>query len=146
MNTALHQLGSILPSFFLSICFFISGCVNLNQKTIISNFTTVTIVTSKGSFSVPAKIDTGANSSSISYELAKEIGLEELDETIVIRSASCNDTRDTRPLAIITFEIEGHKITTRVGLAERGHMDYPLLIGSKDLHGLFLVEPEMTSN
>lgn len=117
-----------------------------------------------------ARIDTGANYSSIGEKLAKSIGfkriVQELQKlkhiitnpkknhkpeqkllnsikgvkgAILIRSAAGRTRRVFVPLKI---EIAGKLIKTKVTIIERTHMEYPMIVGRKDLQkGKFIIDP-----
>jgi hypothetical protein len=148
MDTIRLKSGSLLPVIF---CLFIfSGCAVSPKKEIvidnfhreeivIENFHLVTIITPNGNFEVLAKIDTGARRSSISRELAEELGLEETGETVTVTSAN---GKQKRSLAKMIFSLEGYMIEAEVTLADRSMLEYPILIGSPDLVDRFLVRPQ----
>ncbi len=119
---------------------------------------------------VLARVDTGADYSSICEKLAVNIGfgkivskLQKLKDIItnpkknyrperdllnsikgvkgavLIRSAAGRTRRVLVPLRI---EIAGKIIKTKVTIIERTHMEYPMIVGRKDLQkGRFIVDP-----
>lgn len=108
---------------------------------------------------IPAKIDTGADSSSIwasdikveedgtlSFKLfAPEsshysgIELKSKEYTVsVIRSS--NGQEQIRYRTKLPIEINGHTITTSITLANRKRNNFPILIGRKTISGVFLVD------
>jgi len=84
-----------------------------------------------------AKMDTGANLSSIDKSLLDELGIPLTGELICIKSA--NGVR-YRPTANVVIEIGGRKKTVVATVAERNHLNFPILIGYKDMKG-FLIKP-----
>ena len=96
----------------------------------------------KKKISTDARIDTGAQRSSIDRSLAKELGL--LDEKNILwkdryqyRSAS---GLETRPVVGIKFILKGKIVKSSVSVANRSKMSSKLLIGRNDMSG-FLVNP-----
>lgn len=86
---------------------------------------------------IKAKLDTGAYRTSIDLKLALELGLYVNDEMIFIKSAS---GQKHRPTANLTYELAGKKIRTIATLADRTELQYPMIVGRKDLSG-FLINP-----
>jgi len=107
------------------------------DKIIINSTETITIHTKNGPVNVRARIDTGADYSSMDIHLAKELGLTEHIGKINVTSA--NGTQ-TRPLVKISFMIAGKKKTSNFTLTDRSMLSYPILIGRFDLRG-FLINP-----
>src|SRR6056297_356608 len=88
--------------------------------------------------SVRAKIDTGAFRSSIDVDLVHELGLDEHDKLVHVRSGSGRQKRKTAKFA---FKMKGKTIKTIASYTERSHLRFPIIIGRRDLKG-FLVDPE----
>lgn len=89
---------------------------------------------------IHAKVDTGAFRSSIDADLAAELGFtENVAKKVYVQSASGNEYR---PTGLITYEIAGKKVTTTASIVDRSHLQYPMIIGRRDLRG-FLVNPEI---
>lgn len=89
-----------------------------------------------------AKIDTGAWSSSIDRELAKDLGLLKKGRILWYRNKLSSLGRETRPVIPVVFWLAGRKIKTRMSVANRSKLTYKILIGRMDLTG-FLVNPEI---
>lgn len=117
-----------------------------------------------------ARIDTGADYSSICEKLAMTIGFQRIVNklqklkhitrnpkknyrperellnsikgvkgAILIRSASGRTRRVFVPLSI---ELAGKLIKTKVTIIERTHMEYPMIVGRKDLQkARFIIDP-----
>ena len=98
----------------------------------------ITIQGSKKKKTVRAKIDTGAFRTSIDVDLVHELGLDEHDKLVHVRSGSGKQKRKT---ANITFKMKGKQIKTIASYTERNHLRFPVIIGRRDLKG-FLVDPE----
>lgn len=88
---------------------------------------------------IMARVDTGAERSSIHDELAKELGIELNEETQKIRSAH-GLTR--RALGNVDIEIGGQFIKSEFTIYDRSKMKYLVLIGHDVLkQGNFLIDP-----
>lgn len=87
---------------------------------------------------IKAKIDTGAYRTAIDALLAEQL---RLDKPIVdykeVRAAL---GREQRPVINLAFELRGRPIRTQAFLSDRGHMNYDVIIGRRDIKG-FLVDP-----
>jgi hypothetical protein len=104
----------------------------------ISVFQSVTIKERK----ITAKIDTGAFSSSIDEKLSIELGLLKFDDEKVHTYKSANGTA-TRKQVIGTILIDGVYRTIVFSVTDRSHLNFPILIGRRDLRGFVIqVEPE----
>lgn len=91
---------------------------------------------------IKAKLDTGANRTSIDYKLAEELGLVFNPEKIHVKSAS---GETVRPTVNLTFELAGKKIKSLATLADRQTLMYPMIVGRRDLNG-FLIKPVLSEN
>ncbi|MDO4967224.1 MAG: RimK/LysX family protein [Candidatus Saccharibacteria bacterium] len=112
---------------------------------------------------VPAKIDTGADSSSIwasDVEVLEDGTLKfklfakgcpfytgeviESKEYRVSVIRSSNGEEQIRYRVKIPIEINGHKVKTSLTLADRSRNHFPILIGRRTLAGKFLVDVRQT--
>jgi len=116
------------------------------EKTIVGLVETVKI---KGK-EVIARMDTGAEYSSIDKKLASELELGPEIKTINIRSASSklicpncgHKLKNTkRPVIETEIEIQDKKIVSNFNIADRNHMKYKLLIGQDILKKGFVIDP-----
>lgn len=87
---------------------------------------------------VRAKIDTGANSSSIDTEVAEQLGVD-LDDAKKRKFRSALG-REARPIVDLEMRIGGRTIRTSMSVDDRSKLKYEMLVGAKDLQG-FLVDP-----
>ena len=117
---------------------------------------------------VEAKIDTGAGYTSISTDLARELGFEKTVEAYekikqdyaeiknlsrterwniyknipdIATTVIVHSSHGTtyRPTILITIAMHGWMILTKVTLIDRTHLKYPIIIGNKNL-GRFLID------
>ncbi len=87
---------------------------------------------------IDARIDTGAQISSIDMKLATELKLGPVTRTKKIRSANGSMVR---PILEIEITIEGQNIREEFTLSNREHMTFPVLIGQNILKKGFLIDP-----
>ncbi|MFA5831751.1 MAG: sugar-transfer associated ATP-grasp domain-containing protein [Candidatus Paceibacterota bacterium] len=102
----------------------------------------VTIFGPKGSRTFRAKIDTGAYRSAIDKDIANELGLLRIKETVIIKNATGHQKRQIFSTAI---RIRGHRKETSVSIADRSSLAFPMIIGRQDLQG-FLIDPSLDSD
>ena len=81
-----------------------------------------------GTERVVAKSDTGASRTSIDTRLAAEIGAGPIKSMTKVRSGSVKSGK-ARPVVDIVVGLAGDRHTVAASLEDRGHMDYPLLLG-----------------
>lgn len=92
--------------------------------------------------SVLAKIDTGAWSSAIDADFAREIGIFTKGKILWSKKKLSALGEEERPVIPMTFWLAGRKISTNVTVSNRSDLRYQILIGRTDLTG-FLVSPEI---
>jgi len=88
----------------------------------------VVVIGTSGSKQTNAKSDTGATRSSIDTRLAAEIGAGPIKSMTRVRSGS-SKTGKARPVVDLVIGIGGNQHTVTASVEDRGHMDYPLLLG-----------------
>ena len=88
----------------------------------------VVVIGTSGSKQINAKSDTGATRSSIDTRLAAEIGAGPIKSMTRVRSGS-SKTGKARPVVDLVIGIGGNQHTVTASVEDRGHMDYPLLLG-----------------
>jgi hypothetical protein len=91
-------------------------------------------------FNVIARIDTGADGSSIDKSLYKSLELGPIISKKTIKSASGQNTRDQIKLK---FEIKGKVFEGKFNIADRKHLKYKMLIGQNILRKGFLIDPSI---
>ncbi|MFB6165019.1 MAG: RimK/LysX family protein, partial [Haloarculaceae archaeon] len=82
----------------------------------------------RGSRTVYAKSDTGATRTSIDAQLAADIGTGPIKDIVKIKSGSVKSGR-SRPVVDLVVGVGGTQHTVTASVEDRGHMDYPLLLG-----------------
>lgn len=88
---------------------------------------------------VKARVDTGAASCSISYELARELELGPIHKVKLIKSAN---GKQRRPYVKIKLSVRGKTVLVNASLADRSELSYPVLIGRNALKKFgFLINP-----
>jgi len=81
-----------------------------------------------GTERILAKSDTGASRTSIDTRLAAEIGAGPIKSMTKVRSGSRKGGK-SRPVVDIVVGIGGDRHTVAASLEDRGHMDYPMILG-----------------
>lgn len=102
----------------------------------------ITLVHNQNERQLEAKLDTGAFRTSLDEDLARELEIPIMPKKIFVQSAS---GQSYRPAVKITFLLAGKRITTTATIADRSHMNYPIIIGRRDLKG-FYVDPMSDGN
>lgn len=87
---------------------------------------------------VKAKIDTGADKSSIDLKLAAELKLGPVVKTRLIKSAAGSLVR---PIIRTKVIFAGREMEVYFTMADRAHMKYRVLIGKNILRKGFLIDP-----
>ncbi len=101
----------------------------------------IRIKNSQGStVKVLAKIDTGAWSSSIDRNFAKELGLMKKRNILWYGEKISAFGKERRPIIQVKLYLAGRKIVTKMSVTNRSRLRYKMLIGRTDLQG-FLVKP-----
>jgi hypothetical protein len=94
-----------------------------------------------GEESVRAKVDTGADRTTIDEVLAARLKLVPTGSVVTIK-ASAAGRRVERPLVSATVTMAGRSFNLRVGVADRSQMRYAVIIGRDILRsGEFLIDP-----
>jgi RimK family alpha-L-glutamate ligase len=88
----------------------------------------VVVIGTSGSRQTHAKSDTGATRSSIDTSLAADIGAGPIKSMTRVRSGS-SKTGKARPVVDLVIGVGGNQHTVTASVEDRGHMDYPLLLG-----------------
>lgn len=82
-----------------------------------------------------AKIDTGAFRSSVDEELAKKLGLLDLENILWEKTYRSALGREERKVIGLTFYLKGKKIKTQASVSDRSKLKRPMIVGRRDLLG-----------
>jgi alpha-L-glutamate ligase-like protein len=88
---------------------------------------------------VDAKIDTGADFSSLDVVIAEKLGLLDQENVIGIQTIRNSVGSRKRQTVGISFIVGGKKMKTQVTIADRSKLKYKMLIGKHDLVGFAVV-------
>ena len=114
--------------------------VNVSPTTI-SVFEPVTFYSNGTQKTYNAKVDTGAFRTAIDWSVAKDLNLKPISQKILVDSANA---RQLRQAAKVTFTLAGKRFSTIATITDRSHMNYPVIIGRKDMTG-FVINPSLVS-
>lgn len=109
-----------------------------SKKKIVGLTETITLIGEKKKKKLKAKVDTGADKSSIDMKLAAELKMGPVVKTSLIKSASGSLVR---PIIRATVVFAGRDMNVLFTIANRSHMKYKILIGRNILKRGFLVDP-----
>lgn len=109
-----------------------------SKKKIVGLTEPVILAGEKKKKKVIAKIDTGADKSSIDMKLAAELKLGPVVKTRLIKSASGSLMR---PIIKTNIVFAGKRMSVFFTIADRAHMKYRVLIGKNILKKGFLIDP-----
>lgn len=113
----------------------------LEGQVVIRNLEAVQVLNHvKKKVSALAKLDTGAYTTSIDKEFAKELGLLSPDNVLWEKEFKSALGREKRKLIRLVYWLGGRKVVGRAGLSDRKHLRRKILIGRRDLRG-FLIDP-----
>lgn len=87
---------------------------------------------------IEAKIDTGADISSLDIELASQLGLTDEDNVLGTHTISNSVGKRRRNSVGITYFLAGRKIKSKVTLADRSRLSHKMLVGQHDLHSFMV--------
>ena len=113
----------------------------LGNNWILMNSEQIGVRGPKGEAIFPAKIDTGAEQSSIDFSVAEKLGLLHADQVVGQRWVKSGLGRQQRTVVTCEICIKNRWQKTKVTCADRSDLRFPVLIGRGDMQGL-LVKPE----
>lgn len=102
--------------------------VSPTEPSIIGYTEEVVVSGTSGSETVIAKSDTGASRTSIDTKVAAAIGAGPIKEMTRVKSGSVR-TAKSRPVVDVVVGVGGNRHTVSASVEDRGHMDYPVLLG-----------------
>ena len=99
-----------------------------DEQPVIGYIEEVIVTGTSGSTQTFAKSDTGATRTSIDTSLAAEIGAGPIKSMTRVKSGSSKGGK-ARPVVDLVIGIGGNQHTVTASVEDRGHMEYPLLLG-----------------
>jgi alpha-L-glutamate ligase-like protein len=87
---------------------------------------------------VPAKIDTGAWSTSIDKSLAEKLGLLREENILWTKEVKSALGRERRKVINLVFWLGGRRIDTSASVSKRISLRFPVIIGRKSLKGMIV--------
>ena len=113
----------------------------VDGKRVVRLVVRVTIGGPGGEESVRAKVDTGADRTTVDKDLAAKLRLGQTGSKVTIKTSATGKMVE-RPLAEATVTIKGKSFKLKVGVADRSLMRYRVIIGRDILRsGDFLIDP-----
>lgn len=109
------------------------------SPTTVSVFEPVTFYNNGLKKTYEAKIDSGAYRTAIDFSIVKDLNLEPLKKKIWIESAN---GKQLRLAARVDFTLAGKRFKTIATITDRSHMQFPVIIGRKDMAG-FIINPNL---
>ena len=88
---------------------------------------------------VHAKVDTGADSSSIDRSIAEKLGLMDPENILYEDYFESSLGRRRRQIVGVTMLLAGTKLKTRASVADRSKLRYQMIVGRRDLKGFAVV-------
>ena len=104
------------------------------KKDVLGN---IEVIKMKGKL-IKAKVDTGANKSSMNISLAKKLGLT--NDLWSIKKIKSANGQEYRPVVKSKIKIKNRTIPIKLTLTKRDHLSYEMLIGQDILKNRFLVD------
>lgn len=105
---------------------------------ILNNYESVLITGPTGKKRVKAKIDTGANRTSIDLAIAEEIGLLQPENIIEHRQFFSGLGQEQRPVVKCQLTIKNRVHQTQASISNRSHMRHKVIIGRQDIKDFFV--------
>ncbi len=105
---------------------------------ILDNYEFVLITGPTGEKRVKAKIDTGANRTSVDMAIAEEIGLLQPDNIIELRQFSSGLGQEQRKVVHCQITIKNRMHKTQVSISDRKHMRHKVIVGRQDIKDFFV--------
>lgn len=94
-----------------------------------------------GEESVKAKVDTGADRTTVDRELAAKLKLDPTGSMVKVKALGGSHKLE-RPLVNAAITLKGKTFRLKVGVADRSQMRYRVIIGRDVLRsGYFLIDP-----
>jgi hypothetical protein len=115
--------------------------MDADQKKVIRLVQRVVVAGPGGEESIRAKVDTGADRTTVDRVLAARLRLMPTGSKVAVK-ASAAGKKVERPLVNAAVTLAGKRFNLRVGVADRSQMRYTVIIGRDILRsGDFLIDP-----
>lgn len=111
---------------------------NMSKRIVIGLTETIEIFGKDRNEKLVARVDTGAEKSSIDKGLAKDLKLGPVIKRKLIKSAHGSKRR---PIISVKIGIAGKKMKCHFTVADRRHLKYKVLIGQNVLKKGFIIDP-----
>lgn len=111
----------------------------VKDKPVLGLETQVSVCGRKKTSEVIAKIDTGADRTSIDVKLAAETGVGDIKDYTTVKTGSGNSSR-VRPIVGLNIEVKGIKHTPEVSVEDRSNMSRDLILG-RDILSMYKIDP-----
>ena len=94
-----------------------------------------------GEETVKAKVDTGADRTTVDRELAEKLKLGPTGSKVLVKTLGGSQVME-RPLVDAAITLKGRTFKLKVGVADRSQMRYRVIVGRDILRsGYFLIDP-----
>jgi hypothetical protein len=144
--------GTFIVIAFIVFILLIFGAFGTTapEASVIGSTETIRLLTEEGEVDVVAKIDTGADFSSIDETLARSLGYQpdNSERKIIITEQG----REERAVVRLTFMLGNRRISSISTLADRSNFSTEMIIGKNDLTGFrvdtsraFIAQPDTAS-
>ena len=116
------------------------------EREVIGIVEEVTVKGSKGKKRIKAKIDTGADRTCVDADLAAEVGLGPIYDTIKVKS-SLSGQSHRRLVVQAEIIVRGEHHTVLVSIGDRSNMKYDVIVGKDVLrNSKFLIDPTVVED
>lgn len=142
-----------MKAVLLSIIFFGSGVTPAETKEKIKLGGVENVVLLPWGVTLPARIDTGAATSSldarnltvkgktVEFNLPQQYGGRRISLPLYkVKTIKSSESKEVRPVVMVEMCIGSRRVRTRVNLNDRSNVKYPLLIGRNTLAHDFVIE------
>ncbi len=111
----------------------------MNNRIILGLTETITLEGNNGkNAEIRARIDSGAQNSSIDQGLAAELHLGPIIKNKIIKQSH---GQSVRPVVKVKVNVAGKLVDAEFTISNRSHMKFPALIGQNILKDGFLIDP-----
>lgn len=111
----------------------------VKDKPVLGLETQTSVCGKKKTSEIIAKVDTGADRTSIDVKLAAEIGIGDIEDYTVVKTGSGDSSR-VRPVASLNIDVKGIKHNVKVSVEDRSNMSRDLILG-RDILSMYKIDP-----